>query len=110
MIIIMYRNRRTGIRRVFQISEIEKDSTAKVLMQHDIRSDKMLAASKSQRLMPELQMQTGFTEQEINQDLKEKSNILAWLVKKNINEVDDIGRVVATYYIDKQKLFNLIKK
>jgi len=110
MIIIMYRNRRTGIRRVFQISEIEKDSTAKVLMQYDLRSDKMNTIDKSSRLMPELQLQTGFTEQEINQNIKEKSLILSWLVKKNVDDVDEIGRVIATYYSDKQKLFSSMRK
>ena len=60
--------------------------------------------------MPELQVQTGFTPQEINQDLREKSNILSWLVKKNVDSVDDIGKVVATYYTDKNKLFQFIKK
>ncbi|MEK6932687.1 MAG: ATPase, T2SS/T4P/T4SS family [Nanoarchaeota archaeon] len=110
MLIIMYRNRRTGIRRVFQISEIKKDSSAKVLMQYDLRQDKIFTINKSERLMPELQIQTGFTPQEINQDLREKSTILSWLVKKNIDGVDDIGKVVATYYTDKNKLFQFIKK
>jgi len=110
MIIIMYRNRRTGIRRIFQISEVEKDASAKVLMQYDLRQDKILMINKSQRLLPELQIQTGFTPQEINQDLKEKSQILAWLVKKRIYNVDEIGRIVATYYTDKEKLFNIIKR
>jgi len=110
MLIIMYRNRRTGIRRIFQISEIKKDSSAKVLMQYDLRQDKIFTINKSERLMPELQVQTGFTPQEINQDLREKSNILSWLVKKNVDSVDDIGKVVATYYTDKNKLFQFIKK
>ncbi len=109
MIIIMYRNRRTGIRRVFQLSEVNKDSSAKVLMQYDLRSDKMSTISKSIRLMPELQLQTGFTEQEIDQDLKEKSLILSWLVKKNIDTVDEIGKVIATYYSDRERLLRGIK-
>ncbi len=110
MMIIMYRNRRTGLRRIFQVSEVKKDSTAKVLMQYDLKQDKMVTINKSERLMPELQLQTGFSPQEINQDLREKSIILSWLAKKNIDGVDEIGKVVATYYTDKNKLFEVIKK
>ena len=109
MVIIMYRNRRTGIRRVFQVSEIEKDSSAKVIMQYDLRSDKISKINKSSRLIPELQLQTGLTEQEINNDLKEKSLILSWLVKNNIDSVDEIGKVVATYYRDKEKIMRMIR-
>jgi hypothetical protein len=110
MMIIMYRNRRTGIRRIFQISEVKKDSTAKVLMQYDLRQDKIFTINKSERLMPELQVQTGFTSQEINQDLREKSLILSWLTKKGIDGVDDIGKVIATYYTNKEKLLTFIQK
>ncbi len=110
MMIIMYRNRRTGIRRVFQISEVEKDSSAKVLMQYDLRQDKIFTINRSQRLLPELQIQTGFTPQEINQDLKEKAQILSWLVKKKIDVVDDIGKIVGTYYTDREKILNFIRK
>ena len=45
MIIVMYRNRRTGIRRIFQISEILKDARANVLLQFDIRQDRLLTAN-----------------------------------------------------------------
>jgi hypothetical protein len=110
MLIVMYRNRRTGIRRIFQVAEILKDSSANILLQLDLRQDKILAANRSLRLMPELELQTGLTTQEINDNLKEKSLILNWLAKKNINEVNDIGKVVATYYTNKNALLNLIKK
>lgn len=110
MIIVMYRNRRTGIRRIFQVAEILKDASPNVLLQFDIRQDKTLTVNHSLRLMPELELQTGLTTQEINQNLREKSLILTWLAKKNINEINDIGKVIATYYINKNSVLNLIKK
>lgn len=110
MIIVMYRNRRTGIRRVFQVAEILRDASANVLLQLDLRQDKILTANKSLRLMPELELTTGLTTQELNQNLKEKSLILSWLAKKNIDGVNDIGKVVATYYTNKEAVMQLIKK
>ena len=110
MIVVMYRNRRTGIRRIFQVAEILRDSNPNILMQLDVRQDKMLTANRSLRLMPELELQTGLTTQEINNDLREKSLILTWLAKKNINELNDIGKVIATYYTNKNAVLQLIKK
>jgi len=110
MIIVMYRNRRTGIRRVFQVAEVLKDAKPNILLQLDLKQDKILTANKSIRLIPELEIQTGMTMQEINQDLKEKSLILNWLVKNKIEEVNDIGKIIATYYTNKETLMRFIKK
>jgi len=110
MMLIMYRNRRTGIRRVLQVSEMLKDSTPNVLMQYDMHQDKILNANQSTRLLPELELQTGYTTQEINQDLRDKAEILRWMVKKNIEEVNGIGKVVGTYYTNKESLMKFVRK
>lgn len=109
-IVVMYRNRRTGIRRMFQFAEVTKDAKANVLMQMDLKSNKLLSANNSIKMMPDLEMQTGLTQQDISQILKEKSQILGWLAKKNINDVDGIGKVMATYYTNKDSLLKFIKK
>lgn len=110
MLVIMYRNRRTGLRRVLQVSEILKDSRPNVLMQYDISQDKLLNANQSMRLLPELEMQTGLSTQEINQDLRDKAEILRWLVKKDVADVDGIGKVVATYYTNRESLMKFVRK
>jgi len=106
----MYRNRRTGIRRMFQFTEILKDSRPNILLQLDLRQDKLLTASRSVRIFPELEIQTGLNEQEINQGLKEKSIVLKWLVKKNVIDVQDVGKVIATYYTNKEGLIKFMGK
>lgn len=110
LIAVMYRNRRTGIRRVLQISEILKNSSANILLQLDMRSDKILTANNSVRLFPELEMQTGLTSQEINADLQDKALVLKWLAKKKIDNVDDVGKVISTYYANKSNLLKFISK
>jgi len=110
MIIVMYRNRRTGIRRIFQISELLHNGNPNVLLQFDIRKDALVATNRTQRLMPELIMHTGLLRTEINGLLKEKGVLLKWMVKNNINTVNGFGKVIATYYTDKNKLFKFIKK
>ena len=110
MVLIMYRNRKTGIRRIFQIAEITSDSSANVLMQYDVSQDKILSANESVKFMPELEIQTGMSNNEINIDLRNKINILKWMVKKNITDLDEIGRIVATYYTNKEGLLQFIGK
>jgi len=110
MLLVMYRNRRTGLRRVYQVSELLKDGRANVIMQYDIGSDKLLNANQSLRLLPELEIQTGLSSQEINQDLRDKAEILKWLVVKDVNDVNGIGKVVANYYTNKEGLMKFIRK
>tara|TARA_Y100000034_G_scaffold88501_1_gene106247 strand:+ start:6318 stop:7775 length:1458 start_codon:yes stop_codon:yes gene_type:complete len=110
MALIMYRNRRTGVRRILQVSEILKDSRPNVIMQYDMSQDKLLNANQSTRLLPELEMQTGLSTQEINQDLRDKAEILKWMVKKNITDVNGIGKVIATYYTNKESLMKFLRK
>lgn len=110
MILIMYRNRRTGIRKVLQVAEMMKDSTPNILMQYDMKQDKMLNVNQSVRLLPELETQTGLSTQEINTDLRDKAEVLKWLVKKNITDVNGFGKVIATYYTNKESLMRFIKK
>ncbi len=110
LIIVMYRNRRTGIRRIFQISEVLRNSNYNVLLQLDMKQDKVSAINKSQRLFPELELVTGLSRQELDESLREKGQILKWLVQNNINTVDEIGKVVATYYTNKENLLKFIIK
>src|SRR3989344_5213640 len=110
MIIVMYRNRRTGIRRIFQLAEITNSSEANILMQYDFTKDNILSANESKKFMPDLEMQTGMTRNEINNDLRDKVEVLKWLVKNNVIGVNEIGKVVATYYTNKEGLMSFITK
>ena len=59
--------------------------------------------------MHTLTLFTGFTEVDIKKDLFEKQKVLEYLVKQNIGTVDGVGRVMAEYYTNKEKLMSLIK-
>lgn len=98
MIVVQYRNRRTGIRRTFQIAEITKESDPNVLMQYDIQHDKMKPMHKSISLMQTLHLYTGISPKELHRHLAEKESILNLLVQKKINDVDEVGKIMAKYY------------
>ncbi|NIA04148.1 MAG: CpaF family protein [Nitrospiraceae bacterium] len=110
MIIVQYRNRRTGKRRTFQIAEITKDCKANIIRQYDIKKDKVEEVSKSKRIYGNLNLFAGLSEKEVNEELNEKAKVLKWLVSNNINTVDSVGRVMAEYYTNKEHLLKVINK
>ena len=109
MIIVQYRNRRTGIRKTFQISEILPDSETNVLVQLDIRSGKLNNVNRSKSLLNTIELFTGFSQNELKKSLKEKEAILKWLVKQNINTVDGVGKVMGEYYTQPDYLMKFVK-
>jgi len=108
MIIVQNRNRRTGIRRTFQISEITEEGEANVLMQWDQQKDKMRIAGRSKSLVRTLELFTGITEQELQKHLQEKEKVLKWLVKKDINTVNEVGKVIAQYYTENENMLRIV--
>ena len=110
MIIVQYRNRRTGVRKTFQISEILPNSETNTLIQLDIRSGKLSTVNKSKTLFNTIELFTGFTKNELKKSLEEKERVLKWLVKQNIDTVDSVGKVVAEYYTKPDYLMKFVKK
>ncbi len=110
MIVVQYRNRRTGERRTFQIAEILPDSEPNVLIQLDIKKGVLRKVANSKALLGTIELFTGFTPSELTRSLTEKEEVLKWLVKNSINTVDTVGRVMAEYYTSKDKLMEYVRK
>jgi flagellar protein FlaI len=110
MIIVQFRNRRSGVRKTFQIAEILSDAEPNVLMQLDLKSGRLNEVAQSKELMKTLELFTGYTKNEITTDLKEKQRILKYLVDLKIDTVDGVGRVMAEYYTDKDNLMKMVGK
>ena len=69
-----------------------------------------MKVGKSKSLLDTIQLFTGFSRNEMEKSLKEKENILKWLVRHNINTVDSVGKVMASYYTQADYLMNVVKK
>ncbi|MBS3131182.1 CpaF family protein [Candidatus Woesearchaeota archaeon] len=109
MLIVQYRNRRTGQRKTFQLAEILPNSEPNVLMQLDIKSGRLYKAAESKSLMSTIGLFTGFSRNDIRKSLFEKELVLKWIVKQNINSVDTVGKVMAEYYTDNEMLMKHVK-
>lgn len=109
LIVVQYRNRRTGVRKLFQVAEILHDATANVLIQADLKKDILVKVHESKSFMDSLELYTGMTRKEIGRDLKEKVSVLQWLVKRKINNVDDVGKFIAEYYTNHDEFIKTVK-
>ncbi len=115
--IVMFRNRRLGIRRVLEVAEYipehhgDKDSIkANTLYRWRSTDDSIGKANESIRLLDELGIHTGLSPSEISNDLKEKQSILDWMVKQNITGIYRVGKIVSEYYKDKKTVLNWLKQ
>lgn len=108
LVLIQFRNRRTDVRRTFQLAEIMPDSKPNVLMQYDPKKDILKKVRKSSSLFNTLSLYTGYTYAEMNKELNEKVKILKYMVKQNIIDIDHVGRLMAEYYTDKDNLMKFV--
>jgi len=110
VLLVQFRNRRTGMRRTFELAEITEDCSYNLLYQYSSPKDQLMRKGKSKRLTEELTLFTGLTEAQLQQDLKEKQFILDVLVKNKVFNVEDVGKVMADYYADSKSVIKKLRK
>ncbi|VVC00500.1 Vitamin B12-dependent ribonucleoside-diphosphate reductase [uncultured archaeon] len=115
--VVMFRNRRLGMRRVFEVAEFvpEKRGNVETLKANTLyrwhsAGDVISKDAESIRLLDELSLHTGLTYDEIHKDLGEKRAVLEWLVKNDIHDIQDVGKAMAKYYMDRQGIVNAVQK
>jgi len=113
LIVVQHMNRRTGQRRTFEIAELVKREGGapelNILYMWSAKTDRVEPVSPSIRVKEELELFTGMDEREIQEDLKGKQRILEWLLKHDIRSVNDVGKIVTEYYIDKDTVLDLVE-
>ena len=110
LIVSTFRDRRTGRRRIFEISEILiGEDHINTIYRWQPTQDIITQQAKSKRVLEELKLFTGATSSEISKDLNEKVKVLDWFVKNKVNLVNDVGRIVANYYVNEKKINKAIK-
>lgn len=114
--VTMFRDRRKGIRRVYQVGEFiygEETEGSKVkpnlLFRYKPIEDKIVAHAKSLTLFDNISRITGMSIQEINRDMNEKEQILDAMVKQKIRSLEEVGKIMNDYYINKDRVLKLLK-
>jgi len=114
LIVVQYRNRRTGIRRTFEIAELIKASEEtkpkiNIVYQWDPKTDSIKKVNPSIRVREDIETFSGMNETEINKNIEEKKKILEWLLAHDIKDINDVGRIVAEYYKNKKRILSLVE-
>jgi flagellar protein FlaI len=102
LVVVQSRNRRTGRRRTLQIGEIDGKGDATVIMQYDPKRDTLVQVNEPKIMLETLQLYTGLTKDEIEDDINEKIKILKTLTKQNITDINAIGHIIRNYYNQKK--------
>ncbi len=115
--LVMFRNRRLGVRRVLQIAEFipekrgsEEIVRANVLYRWRPSTDEIVRNAESIRFEDELSLHTGMNPQAIREEIKTKQRILEWMVSNNLHNINQVGRAMAEYYMDEEKVLNWVQK
>ncbi len=116
LVAVMHRDRRKNVRRVLQLTELIPSSGLRemkidlnTIYQWVAAEDKVIPLAKSYRAMTDIKLYTGMTEKDIEDDLSEKKKILNCMAKKNINDINAVGRIVSDYYRDPKAVLSAAK-
>ncbi len=104
LIVAMYRDRRRNIRRVLEVGEVlqsnEGSTRANIIYRWRPVKDEIMQFEQSVRLVEVIKTYANIDNETLNQELAEKRKILDWMVKNNINSIDAVGKIIASYYDD----------
>ena len=117
LIAIMFRDRRRGFRKLIEVAEIvpvpgkigERDIKINLLYRWSPREDKWEKIQDSERALNDIAVHTGMTEDDLKKDLKEKEDILNWMVNHKIFNVDEVGKVMEEYYRNPKRVIELAR-
>ncbi|MFB6147905.1 MAG: type II/IV secretion system ATPase subunit, partial [Candidatus Nanohaloarchaea archaeon] len=109
--VVMFRDRRRNFRRVMEVAEIseneEDEVEANVVYEWQSKEDEVEKKQESTEIYDTLNLHTGMTREEINDNLEEKEKVLEWMQEHDINEVDTVGKVIAEYYDQPEKVVEM---
>lgn len=111
--VVMFRDRRKGIRRVLQVAEIEAtrdEAEASVIYRWVPEKDEIILHNEDSAFFENISRHTGMSQTEIKKDLEEKKKILSWLIKNNIRSLGEIGKVTNQYYKNRSELIKSINQ
>jgi flagellar protein FlaI len=98
LVVVQHINRRNGRRRTLQIGEIMYNGDAKPIMQLNVAKDVLEKINEPSTIYETLNLYTGLSKEYIENDIREKIDILKWIVKNNVTGINKIGMIMSKYY------------
>ena len=91
------------VRRMTSVTEIVKldpDTNQLIFMEPFkwvSKTDDRFESSGVSKILNNIRIQSDWTEEQISKELENRKTILNWMLKKNIRDYKDVGRIVADY-------------
>lgn len=111
--VVMFRDRRSGIRRTYQVAEFisgKSQTNTNILYRWLPQKDKIIKHNESMSFLEELSRHTAMSKSKIDESLKYKEKILKWMIKNKIRDLQEVGNVMHLYYTNKSALNKIIKE
>ncbi|HKL23725.1 MAG TPA: ATPase, T2SS/T4P/T4SS family [Candidatus Nanoarchaeia archaeon] len=111
--VVMFRDRRSGIRRAYQIAEFisgKTKTTANILYRWVSQRDKIVKHNESMSFMEELSRHTAMSKEEIDKSLKYRTKIIKWMIKNDLRDLQEVGNVMNLYYTNREELDKVMKE
>lgn len=113
LIVVQHMNRKTGKRHTLEIAELTKGKgdapEVNIIYQWSPKTNKTERMAESSRVNEEIQLFSGMSDKGIKEDIEGKERILKWLSDHDIKNVNDVGKIVTEYYIDKDTVLDLVE-
>jgi len=97
-IMVMNRNRRSNARRMLQFAEVLPSGDPNVVLELDVLKDQINKVGEFKVINKVLKLFAGMSDADITKNIKEKENILKYMVQNNIRDLDKIGLLMSRYY------------
>ncbi len=109
-ILVTFRHRRFGIRRVLEFSEVEAGGKLNNIYKWDVKKDILKGVNKLEKIESLLELYAGLSPKEIAEDVSEKMDILDWMVNNKYSSVNEVGEIVSKYYSEPETIIENAKK
>ena len=115
LLLVQYRDRKTNVRRTFELSEIETGTedehlSVNTIFKYDPRQDDWEAVNPASKFIRQLNLHTGMTEEEITKELMDRAKILKWMKTNKITELNEVGKVMEIFYSTPEVIKKAAKK
>ena len=108
-VVTLFRHRSKGIRRMLEFGEVLNTGDINVLYKWNIINDRFAQIGEMTKLLDTLTLYGGLTKKDVEESVREKSEILSWMIKNNVLGIEDSGLVVANYYTHRDKVVQIVK-
>ncbi len=112
--VVMFRDRRRNYRRVLEIAEVidedDENIDAHTMYHWNSQDDSFSKTSNSKQVMEKLKMVTGMQEEEIEDSLEEKKEVLMWMLENEVDDIENVGHIIAQYYSEREEVLKKISE